>query len=84
MINNGESHKFKKGDIVICLLSHRSSLTTGKEYVVSDIPEWDPDSVEIKSDDGYSMTYESSRFLPKWLEREMKIDSITKNTKNNE
>lgn len=80
---------YNKGDLVICVINSRASLTIGKEYTViesygqlsTDIQEvWSRYKNEItlviKNDEGNIEWYDHMRFLPKSEFRKYIIDEI--------
>jgi hypothetical protein len=73
---------FNKGEVIVCVINSRATLTVGKEYTVIDV--WnDPDDgnysdVTVNNDDNQSTTYDSFRFISKSDFREHKINELIK------
>lgn len=58
--------EFKAGEIVICIINSRASLTVGKEYKIKEVYNYNGNiSLCIVSDNGYEYEYEDIRFIPK-------------------
>ena len=75
---NNKKHNLKKGDKIICLLSHRSSLKTGEEYIISSIDAYDYDYIIILDNDGYEIGYRYDRFMAVEIMRNYKLNSLIK------
>lgn len=65
---------FSKGDVVVCLLNNRASLTIGKEYIVQNFD----DGISVINDDGSEYEYHASRFATKSFLRDHIINDILK------
>jgi nicotinamide riboside kinase len=71
--------KFKQGQIVICIINSRATLTIGKEYKIKGvmIDENDMDLV-IDNDDNVEYWYDSERFMAKDEFRDITLNQILK------
>lgn len=83
--------KYKPGELVVCIINSRASLTVGKEYEIidvyghstTDIQEvWEKHGDEItlvlKNDKGETTWYDHIRFIPKSEFRTYIINDILK------
>ena len=68
-------NKFQKGEIVVCIINSRASLTVGKEYTVYGQDDR-YDEVLILNDNGYKSHYNDMRFISKTEFREYIIEQI--------
>lgn len=66
--------KFTKGEIVVCILNNRATLTVGKEYDVISCDRYG--NVEVLNDYGEHCTYTSERFISKSNFRNLKLNLI--------
>lgn len=64
--------KFEKGEIVVCILNNRSTLTVGKEYKVTHCDYY----VEVINDYGEPCGYTTERFVAKNTFRNLKLAQI--------
>lgn len=72
-------NKFKEGQIVVCILNNRATLTVGKEYII--IGTYGNDEYEeigVENDDGYTTYYTNSRFIDKSEFRNHIINEVLK------
>ena len=80
---------FKKGEIVVCVINSRATLTIGKEYLIKDVFFYDDYSddhdnektycdLTLNNDNGVEHRYDSFRFMSKSNFREFKINEILK------
>ena len=61
-----KEQKFKEGDIVICIINSRATLTIGKEYKVKRLyVDDDYTDLILDNDKGEETWYDSMRFIPK-------------------
>jgi hypothetical protein len=78
MINPKEP-KFKEGQVVICVINSRATLTIGKEYKIKGV--WiDEDYMDlvIDNDDNIEYYYDSERFMSKDEFRDITLSQILK------
>lgn len=71
--------RFKQGDIAICVINSRASLTVGKEYLVKNIYA-DDDYIDlvIDNDNGDENWYTQCRFITKDEFRNHTLNEILK------
>jgi hypothetical protein len=71
---------FNKGDIVVCIINSRATLTVGKEYKIKDTYIEDGNLVDIiiDNDNGHEYWYDKIRFIPKSEFRDHIINDILK------
>lgn len=69
-------YNIKTGDVVVCIINSRSSLTVGNKYKVLSNSQ---NFIYIANDNGYELYYNISRFIPVGVYREHFINSIIKN-----
>lgn len=72
--------RFKKGDIAVCVINSRATLTIGKEYVVKDVYEGEGSFIDliIDNDDGNEYWYDQIRFITKDEFRNHTLNEILK------
>jgi hypothetical protein len=78
----GKEPKFKEGQIVICIINSRATLTIGKEYKIKGMMEGmiDEDYMDlvIDNDDNIEYWYDSERFMTKDEFRDITLNQILK------
>lgn len=72
--------KFYKGEVVICILNNRATLTVGKEYTIQSIDDYGDKEkwILVKNDYGELTSYHYTRFISKGDFRKYKINDILK------
>ena len=80
----GKEPKFKEGQIVICIINSRATLTIGKEYKIKgmmideDYRDEDYMDLVIDNDDNIEYWYDSERFMTKDEFRDITLNQILK------
>ena len=73
-----ESAEFAEGQIVICILNNRGSLTIGKQYkILSNYAN----EIVVENDDGERIMYTKRRFMSLNRFRDIKIKQINTDEK---
>jgi hypothetical protein len=72
--------KFYKGEIVVCILNNRASLTVGKEYTILDVEDYQDEDfwITVRNDYDSIVSYHYTRFIAKSDFRKYKINDILK------
>jgi len=71
--------KFKEGQIVICIINSRATLTIGKEYKIKEVMiDEDYTDLVIDNDDNIEYWYDSERFMTKDEFRDITLNQILK------
>jgi len=71
--------KFKEGQIVICIINSRATLTIGKEYKIKGVMiDEDYTDLVIDNDDNIEYWYDSDRFMTKDEFRDITLNQILK------
>lgn len=71
--------KFKEGQIVICVINSRASLTIGKEYKIKSVMvDEDYMDLVLNNDDNLEYWYDSERFMSKDEFRDITLNQILK------
>jgi hypothetical protein len=75
----GKEPKFKEGQIVICIINSRATLTIGKEYKIKGMMiDEDYMDLVIDNDDNIEYWYDSDRFMTKDEFRDITLNQILK------
>jgi len=78
MINPKEP-KFKEGQVVICVINSRTTLTIGKEYKIKRVMiDEDFMDLVIDNDNNIEYWYDSERFMSKDEFRDITLSQILK------